>query len=85
LVGGKRWECAACGHQVSLTTGTVLHNTKTPLTVWFWAAYLLPEGFVRLLIFFYHSGDYYRPKRGLQLICSKNLEVVTLTIPPQRG
>jgi transposase-like protein len=25
---------------VSLTAGTVLHNTKTPLTVWFWAAYL---------------------------------------------
>jgi len=26
---------------VSLTAGTILHNTKTPLTVWFWAAYLL--------------------------------------------
>jgi transposase-like protein len=25
---------------VSLTAGTVLHNTKTPLTVWFWGAYL---------------------------------------------
>jgi transposase-like protein len=25
---------------VSLTAGTILHNTKTPLTVWFWAAYL---------------------------------------------
>jgi len=23
-----------------LTAGTILHNTKTPLTVWFWAAYL---------------------------------------------
>ena len=41
LVGGKRWECAACGHQVSLTSGTVLHNTKTSLTLWFWAAYLM--------------------------------------------
>ena len=30
----------ACRDQVSLTAGTVLHNTKTPLTVWFWAAYL---------------------------------------------
>jgi len=28
-------------HQVSLTAGTILHNTKTPLTVWFWAAYLM--------------------------------------------
>src|SRR5271154_1978807 len=25
----------------SLTAGTILHNTKTPLTVWFWAAYLM--------------------------------------------
>jgi hypothetical protein len=25
---------------VSLTAGTILHNTKTPLTAWFWAAYL---------------------------------------------
>lgn len=25
---------------MSLTAGTILHNTKTPLTAWFWAAYL---------------------------------------------
>jgi transposase-like protein len=30
-----------CRYQVSLTAGTILHNTKTPLTVWFWAAYLM--------------------------------------------
>jgi hypothetical protein len=30
-------------HQVSLTAGTILHNTKTPLTVWFWAAYLMTK------------------------------------------
>lgn len=30
----------ACRYQVSLTAGTILHNTKTPLTVWFWATYL---------------------------------------------
>lgn len=29
-----------CRAQVSLTAGTVFHNTKTPLTIWFWAAYL---------------------------------------------
>ena len=34
-------QCAACRHQVSLTSGTVLHNTRTPLMVWFWAAYLM--------------------------------------------
>ena len=36
-----RWQCAVCRHQVSLTAGTILHNTKTPLTVWFCAAYLM--------------------------------------------
>lgn len=37
----KRWRCVACRYQASLTAGTILHNTKTPLTVWFWAAYLM--------------------------------------------
>lgn len=37
----RRWRCVACRYQVSLTAGTILHNTKTPLTVWFWAAYLM--------------------------------------------
>ncbi len=41
LIKQRRWQCAACRHQVSLTAGTILHNTKTPLTVWFWAAYLM--------------------------------------------
>ena len=40
-LGGWRRECAACRYQVSLTAGTVFHRTKTPLTVWFWAAYLM--------------------------------------------
>lgn len=39
-VAHRRWQCGACRYQVSLTAGTILHNTKTPLTVWFWAAYL---------------------------------------------
>lgn len=41
LRGRRRSQCAECGYQASLTAGTVLHNTKTPLTVWFWAAYLM--------------------------------------------
>jgi transposase-like protein len=41
LVKLRRWQCIGCRHQVSLTAGTILHNTKTPLTVWFWAAYLM--------------------------------------------
>ena len=35
------WRCVDCRCQVSLTAGTVLHNTKISLTVWFWAAYLM--------------------------------------------
>ena len=41
LIGLGRWQCVRCRHQVSLTAGTVLHNTKLPLMVWFWAAYLM--------------------------------------------
>jgi transposase-like protein len=37
----RRWQCTRCRYQVSLTAGTILHNTKTPLTLWFWAAYLM--------------------------------------------
>lgn len=41
IVKPQRWPCTRCRYQVSLTAGTILHNTKTPLTVWFWAAYLM--------------------------------------------
>jgi len=41
LAGRRRWQCASCRYQVSVTAGTVLHNSKTPLTTWFWAAYLM--------------------------------------------
>ena len=34
-------ECRHCGHQVSLTAGAVMHRTRQPLPVWFWAAYLV--------------------------------------------
>jgi len=39
----KAWttECAGCGLQTSVTAGTVMHRSKLPLTVWFWAAYLM--------------------------------------------
>ena len=33
--------CRACRKQTSLTVGTVMERTKTPLNVWFWAAYLV--------------------------------------------
>jgi len=33
--------CRACLKDTSLTAGTVMHATKQPLHVWFWAAYLV--------------------------------------------
>jgi hypothetical protein len=35
------WVCTSCGHQTSVTAGTVMHATRTPLRLWFWAAYLV--------------------------------------------
>ena len=35
------WECAGCGKQTSVTAGTVMHHSKLPLTIWFWATYLM--------------------------------------------
>lgn len=34
-------ECAECHLQTSVTAGTVMHRTRTPLRLWFWAAYLV--------------------------------------------
>ena len=33
-------ECKKCGHQVSLTAGTILHKSKKPLRLWFTAMFL---------------------------------------------
>ena len=35
------FECAGCRRQTSVTAGTILHASKLPLTLWFWAAYLM--------------------------------------------
>lgn len=35
------WECAKCGHQTSLTAGTVMHRSHLPLRTWFLAVHLL--------------------------------------------
>ncbi len=37
----KLYECKECGHQTSLTAGTVMHRSKLSLTVWFWVIYLV--------------------------------------------
>ena len=48
--GGRAWllktkaftyECADCGRQTSVTAGTIMHASKPPLTIWFWAAFLM--------------------------------------------
>jgi hypothetical protein len=43
LTAARLWQCAApsCRYQTSVTSGTVLHRSKAPLTTWFWAAYLM--------------------------------------------
>ena len=41
LARRKLHQCKACGYQVSVTAGTVMHRTRTPLTQWFRGAYLM--------------------------------------------
>ena len=36
---GTLFECADCGHQTSLTSGTLLQKTRKPLKVWFRAVF----------------------------------------------
>ena len=33
--------CRKCKYNTSLTAGTVMHSSHTPLSTWFWAAYLV--------------------------------------------
>ena len=35
--------CRHCNSQESVTSGTVMHRTRLPLMIWFWAAYLLSQ------------------------------------------
>ena len=37
------YQCSACHHQTSLTAGSLLQNTKLPLTIWFLAIYLVSQ------------------------------------------
>lgn len=37
----RRWRCGGCDRRVSATSGTIFHSTRTPLTVWFAAAWHL--------------------------------------------
>ena len=35
------YQCKDCRYQTSLTTGSIMHKTKTPLMVWFWTIFLI--------------------------------------------
>lgn len=37
----KVFKCYGCGHQSSVTAGTVFHKSRTPLRKWFWAIFLI--------------------------------------------
>jgi hypothetical protein len=37
----KRWGCYACGHQCSVTSQTIMQDTKLDLQTWFLAAYVV--------------------------------------------
>ncbi|WP_149203849.1 IS1595 family transposase [Actinotalea subterranea] len=39
--GTGLWMCVACGRRTSVTAGTVLHRTRTPLTTWFAAVWFV--------------------------------------------
>ena len=36
-----RYECARCYRQTAITSGTVFHGSRVPLTKWFWTLYLV--------------------------------------------
>lgn len=40
LANRRAYSCAACGHHVYPTAGTILQDTRTPLVSWFYAMYL---------------------------------------------
>jgi len=41
VAAGRVWRCGACGKRVSRTAGTIFQDTRTPLTVWFAAAWYM--------------------------------------------
>src|SRR5680860_1713934 len=41
IKGRNEYQCIQCRHQVSVTSGTVMHRSKLSLQIWFWAIYLV--------------------------------------------
>jgi len=51
--------CRHCRRDTSLTAGTVMERTHTPLSVWLWAAYLVASQTLGM------SADQFQPQLGL--------------------
>jgi len=41
IANRSTYECSTCGHQTSVTAGTIFHKARTPLLKWFAAIHLL--------------------------------------------
>lgn len=39
----KRYQCRQCGHQATVTAGTIMGATKLPMSIWFLAFYLIGQ------------------------------------------
>lgn len=39
----NKYQCKVCNHQTTVTAGTIMEKTRTPLTKWFAAIYLVAE------------------------------------------
>ena len=37
----QHWKCVSCGRKTSVTAGTIFHRTRTPLSTWFAAIWLV--------------------------------------------
>ncbi len=37
----QHWKCVGCGRKTSVTAGTIFHRTRTPLSTWFVAIWLV--------------------------------------------
>jgi transposase-like zinc ribbon protein len=37
----RSYSCSVCGHHVHPTSGTIFHGSRTPLTLWFYAIFLV--------------------------------------------
>lgn len=41
LEARKLYQCTRCKHQTSVTAGTIMHKSHSPLLTWFWAIFLV--------------------------------------------